>query len=254
MLLKVPRLPSPPKMHMPHIMPSISDVDLTLSSLPSSSTILASIIALFVLLSFVRALTIGLREHLAFVRGRKAQLSSSSGSAASSSSVGGVAEKKDQRLQASASSTTSSWLWGLVKAFPPSPSSPAPPRLTLNEKQQQPWPQMQQTQAPRVNTHTASRKPGGPAYERPLPTLYQSEMPVSMAKMIMSRHVSCLSPVSFLSFRPSAPLERGARSSELLRRYRVPLFPRLPSTLLHSFWDLPLRYASVIPVAQSPAS
>ncbi|KAJ2919742.1 hypothetical protein MD484_g631, partial [Candolleomyces efflorescens] len=185
---------------------SMNDVDLTLSALPASSTILLSMVAVFVLLSFVRALVIGLREHLDFVKGRKAQQDTKtfSSPAASSSSPSSSEKFNNAAPRAQMEQRpTSSWLWGLIKwdtlpAFPLAPSlhhthvSAGIGRgvgVGMSEKQGwllQPQPQQAALQRPVLTT----RRPGGPAFERPLPTLYQSEVPVSMAKMIMSRHVS----------------------------------------------------------------
>ncbi|KDR80890.1 hypothetical protein GALMADRAFT_135978 [Galerina marginata CBS 339.88] len=67
---------------------------------------------------------------------------------------------------------TSSWLWGLVKWD-------SLPALPERGRWQAPPPQMQQVQPGRRQ---------GPAFEHPLPALYNTEVPVSMAKMIMSRH------------------------------------------------------------------
>ncbi|TEB32771.1 hypothetical protein FA13DRAFT_225918 [Coprinellus micaceus] len=136
----LPQLPQIPQIPA-HMRVSMTDVDLTLSALPSSTTILASIIALFVLLSFVRALTIGFQEHLAFVRGRKAASAvvgkGASGVSASSSSsaTGGVGtttiEKtkqqqeqyqcSDQRRHGYGASSTSS-----PHVSPPPPHQPSP--------------------------------------------------------------------------------------------------------------------------------
>ena len=130
MLLKV-RLPAsiPP---IPKMSLSMNDVDLTLSALPSSSTILLSMVAVFVLLSFVRALYVALREHLAFVSRRKAHHNgtfSSTGSlpcpppSPSAPSTEKAASSSDMQMQLQQRRPISSWLWGLVKwetlpAFP----------------------------------------------------------------------------------------------------------------------------------------
>lgn len=160
---------------------SMTDVDLTLSALPSSSTILLSMVAVFVLLSFVRIFFIGLREHLAFVKGRKAQqdpktFSSSTTPAPSPSSSeksSGTAHHAQMEQR-----PTSSWLWGLIKwdtlpAFPLAPSLQHQHSgagigrgvgVGMNEKQGWFQPQPQQAlQRPVLTT----RRPGGPAFERP---------------------------------------------------------------------------------------
>ncbi|KAH9479267.1 hypothetical protein JR316_0007855 [Psilocybe cubensis] len=71
------------------------------------------------------------------------------------------------------SKKTSSWLWGLVK-WDSLPA--APPRSERGGWQAPSTPQMQQTRRP------------GPAFDHPLPALYDTQVPASMAKMIMSRH------------------------------------------------------------------
>ncbi|KAJ6471002.1 hypothetical protein C8R45DRAFT_1015141 [Mycena sanguinolenta] len=66
-----------------------------------------------------------------------------------------------------------------------------------------------------------------PRVEAPLPAIYESETPASMAKMIMSRHVRPLPlPSFFFSLRPLLPPWRRT-VSRVARRRRI-ITPRLP--------------------------
>jgi len=208
MLLKV-RLPTSipqiPKMSMPPLPLSMSDMDLTLSSLPSSSTILLSLVAIFVLTSFVRALWIGLREHMALVKEKRQQQHRPvpAQSLVSPSEKSGIPEEDLRR-------PTPSWLWSFVRwdsLFAlRAPSTDSTDSSFTNEKQR--WcPQPQFNRRTPMMSQVARR--AGPAFDRPreflplpsssciltlipspqVPTLYESDIPVSMAKMIMSRHV-----------------------------------------------------------------
>ncbi|KAJ2932427.1 hypothetical protein H1R20_g4641, partial [Candolleomyces eurysporus] len=165
---------------MPRMALSLSDVDLTLSALPSSSTILLSMVAVFVLLSFVRAFFIGFREHLAFVKGRKAQQVPKFNSSTSASSSPSSSEKSNStpRVQME-QRPTSSWLWGLIKwdtlpAFPLAPSlqhahvSAGIGRgVGVGMSEKQGWLQPQAQQAALQGPVLTTRRPGGPAFERP---------------------------------------------------------------------------------------
>lgn len=211
MLLKV-RLPT----SIPQMSLSMTDVDLTLSALPSSSTILLSMVAVFVLLSFVRALFIGLQEHLAFVRGRKAlQMQKGPSPTASSASTPGAPPPSPTLKEMSITTPgeaalaqrrrpTSSWLWGLVKwdtlpAFPVDVTAAASPSRRLSSSaigagagvglgEKGKWKLQEMQQVRRSPPNGGHRRNGAATIERPLATLYQTDMPVSMAKMIMSRH------------------------------------------------------------------
>ncbi|KAF9485547.1 hypothetical protein BDN70DRAFT_890142 [Pholiota conissans] len=91
---------------------------------------------------------------------------------------------------------TTSWLWGLVKwdALPALPVvrvqgrrwGPSQQRQQQGQQQQRRGQQQQGQQAQQMQ-QTGRRSPG-PAFDHPLPALYQTGTPVSMAKMIMSRH------------------------------------------------------------------
>ncbi|KAF4623223.1 hypothetical protein D9613_001391 [Agrocybe pediades] len=79
--------------------------------------------------------------------------------------------------EASQTKKMSSWLWGLVKW------DSLPPAAAIAERggwQPPSSPQMQQ-----IQRQTRRQRP---SFEQPLPALYESQVPVSMAKMIMSRH------------------------------------------------------------------
>ncbi|KAF8166157.1 hypothetical protein BJ912DRAFT_247001 [Pholiota molesta] len=87
---------------------------------------------------------------------------------------------------------TTSWLWGLVKwdALPALPVVRGQGRhwRPMSQRQQgQQQVQMQQHGLGQQQQQSGRRSPG-PAFDHPLPALYQSGTPVSMAKMIMSRH------------------------------------------------------------------
>jgi len=74
---------------------------------------------------------------------------------------------------------TTSWFWGLIKwdSLPALPSVRNRINGVSMSETERGWQPQQQR----------GRRPG-PAFEHPLPALYQSDVPVSMAKMIMSRH------------------------------------------------------------------
>ncbi|KAH6903196.1 hypothetical protein BKA70DRAFT_1301867, partial [Coprinopsis sp. MPI-PUGE-AT-0042] len=176
----MPQLPQMPRMSIPPLPVSMSDVDLTLSGFPSSSNILLSLFAVFVLASFVRALWVGLQEHLALVQEKKQQQQHP----IPAQSLMPPQEKSALPQPAEqTSNVTSSWLWGLVR-WERHPVASAQSNFS-NEKQS--WPQYEHRRAPSMSQ--VGRRTG-PAFARPLPTLYESDIPVSMAKMIMSRHVS----------------------------------------------------------------
>ncbi|KAF8184440.1 hypothetical protein BJ912DRAFT_527257 [Pholiota molesta] len=87
---------------------------------------------------------------------------------------------------------TTSWLWGLVKwdALPSLPVVRGQGRHWRPMSQQQQGQQQVQMQQHGVGQQQqqSGRRSPGPAFDHPLPALYQSGTPVSMAKMIMSRH------------------------------------------------------------------
>ncbi|KAF9555847.1 hypothetical protein CPC08DRAFT_118058 [Agrocybe pediades] len=97
--------------------------------------------------------------------------------------VGSQAASKEKMSAVNASEASqtkkmSSWLWGLVKW------DSLPPAAAIAERggwQPPSSPQMQQIQRQQTRRQR-------PSFEQPLPALYESQVPVSMAKMIMSRH------------------------------------------------------------------
>ncbi|TFK31552.1 hypothetical protein BDQ12DRAFT_729459 [Crucibulum laeve] len=160
----------------------MATVDLSLS-VPSSS-ILLSLLASVVLLAAIRAAVIYLRPQgpAHEQHSEKLILAQEQGHHPLKGSEGG---------NTGSERPTSSWGWGFLtwESLPALPVS-----LTMSEhgakgrgvglgagsmlaKQQQQTQNMQQQWQRR-----------GPAFERPLPALYQTEVPASMAKMIMSRH------------------------------------------------------------------
>ncbi|CAA7265237.1 unnamed protein product [Cyclocybe aegerita] len=115
----------------------------------------------------------------------KAPITTTASSSATStvpSSGSSTTEKQQEEKK------TVSWYWGLVKWDSlPLPSFPrartgAPSSPSMSEAGRGRWGSPQQYQ------HISQGRRPGPAFETPLPALYQSEVPVSMAKMIMSRH------------------------------------------------------------------
>ncbi|KAG2007011.1 hypothetical protein CC2G_014739 [Coprinopsis cinerea AmutBmut pab1-1] len=212
-------------MSMPPLPLSMSDVDLTLSVFPSSSTILLSLLAVFILTSFVRALWIGLREHLALVKEKRQQQqhSTPTQSLTSPTEKSAIASQgQDTRPP------TSSWLWGLLRLSalraPPSQSEEC-----AYPSEKQAWSQPQfQPRRPHLMSQVGRRT--GPAFDRPLPTLYESDIPVSMAKMIMSRHTFR---------RPSSrpPPARSASSIQIQRK--TPMLPPQASSSLSRPATLP---------------
>lgn len=161
-------------------------------SLPSKSSFLLSLLASVVLLSFIRAAVLCLRTNVAK---QPQQL------------VQALPEKKESTGSEKTRQRRSSWAWGLI-SWESLPLT-LPVSLTMAENNtngrgvglQEKRRDQSQSWQPRVRR-------GGPAFESPstyhlplcsspsyrssfclVPAIYQSEVPVSMAKMIMSRHV-----------------------------------------------------------------
>ncbi|KAF5384220.1 hypothetical protein D9615_003457 [Tricholomella constricta] len=143
--------------------------------LPSNSSILLSLLASLVVLSFVRAALLCLRTNVAKQSQQQIEVQGEGKEAEP------PRQQRQQRL---------SWAWGLF-TWDSLPTVSLPVSLTMVESdsngrgvgmQRKPVESMTQRWQP-----TRSKR-GGPAFETPLPALYQSDMPVSMAKMIMSRH------------------------------------------------------------------
>ncbi|KAF8351968.1 hypothetical protein F5887DRAFT_1068342 [Amanita rubescens] len=84
--------------------------------------------------------------------------------------------------------------WSDVVKVRDTTASPAPVmsqvsqmRITAPPRAEAPQNPSQAPQLHRGQSWSQVRRPG-PAFETPLPALYQTEVPVSMAKIIMSRH------------------------------------------------------------------
>ncbi|KAG6827716.1 hypothetical protein H0H92_010689 [Tricholoma furcatifolium] len=144
--------------------PSLAD------SLPSNSSILLSLLASLVVLSFIRAACLYLRSNTGTQKQQQAQVQ--------------VQEKAADHVEESRK--RSSWAWGLLRwdRLPSLPVSLTIPRNETNGvgvgmQEKRPLPQPWQP---------VRGRRGGPAFETPLPAIYQSSEPLSMAKMIMSRH------------------------------------------------------------------
>jgi len=165
------RLPS--SMQMP------SNVDLPWSSFPSSSSVLFSLLASLVLLAAIRTVVLFLRSQLSSERQKKLPLTQEHG------------QQQPQQKVESGAHTRSSWGWKLL-TWGSVPTLPISLRMPVSEVKSQAV-----GLGVGVMSNNASKRPGerqtwqqprrGPAFEQPLPALYQTE-PASMAKMIMSRH------------------------------------------------------------------
>ncbi|KAK2460874.1 hypothetical protein APHAL10511_007344 [Amanita phalloides] len=80
----------------------------------------------------------------------------------------------------------------VLQGRPTSPATsqlhiPTPPRTEASQNSSQDQDQDQATQLHRGPSWHQARR-AGPAFETPLPAMYQTEVPASMAKIIMSRH------------------------------------------------------------------
>ena len=181
------RLPS--NMHMPMV--TISQVDLTLSTLPSASSTLLSLLASLVLLAFIRAAFL-------FMRSQPSPLKS------------GPRPQEDQKLP---SRPQSSFGWGLITwdSLPAPPLSLAAASALIKGNGvgmgagvatgKSSWQQQNRGPGPPFEHPSTSFIPRVPFmlnsyfFCLSAPALYQTDVPVSMAKMIMSRHV-CSAPLS----------------------------------------------------------
>lgn len=154
----------------------------------ASPSIWLTMLATLVILSTIRA---------AFLFFRSAPLSSQKVGVTLVPGVGVVqAEKGSRNNGASADDsmqekqvekTMSSAFWGLIRWD----SLPALPRrqvgsLSVSETERGRWITQRRQEGLRIQLLQGKRP--GPAFEHPLPAIYQSDVPVSMAKMIMSRH------------------------------------------------------------------
>ncbi|PPQ68383.1 hypothetical protein CVT25_007921 [Psilocybe cyanescens] len=166
--------------------PSLPSFNLGIAHTLLKPTTWIVVLASLVILSSIRAALLYVRpptwtegrKRVSFVAIVKQESGSTpvgaSSSASETRSQGGK-EKPTSKATTTAQTDVkkmSSCLWGLVKWD----SLPAVPSRSGRGGWQQPSPQMQQTRRP------------GPAFDHPLPALYDTQVPASMAKMIMSRH------------------------------------------------------------------
>ncbi|KAF8064981.1 hypothetical protein FPV67DRAFT_1500964 [Lyophyllum atratum] len=163
-----------PTSSMSMSMSSMSFPSLT-EALPSNSSVFLSFLASLVLLSFVRAAFLCLRTNV----GSKAQ-----------QQVHVQVEGKSVERPQESRPRRSSWAWGLL-TWDSLPAVSLPVSLTMAQNDSNGrgvGMQQKRSQVPIQPWQPARSRRGGPAFETPLPALYQSEVPASMAKMIMSRH------------------------------------------------------------------
>ncbi|KAG6872563.1 hypothetical protein C0995_008836 [Termitomyces sp. Mi166 len=175
-------------------------------SLPSNSSILLSLLASIVLLSTVRVVFLHLGNYIGSRPQKQVQ----------AQAEGNAADSPEGSRQ-----HRSSWPWRQLSwdSLPSLPVSLAVPGneshgkgVGMQEKRPpQPW-------------QTVRGRRGGPMFETPLPALYQSKEPLSMAKMIMSRH-TYRRPSSRPPARPMSPPTRTA-----VPPASSPSLPSLPSS------------------------
>ncbi|KXN81204.1 hypothetical protein AN958_05785 [Leucoagaricus sp. SymC.cos] len=155
------RLPS--RLHMSH-------VSLPLSS---HSSILLSLIASLFLLAVIRA-------ALLFLRAR------TSSSPEKQTLVHEQQKNVEQQSSASSSeSSKSSWGLGFF-TWENLPTLPVSLEVNENDMKGRGVGFVAPQRPPAQSWQPGRRS--GPAFERPVPTMYQTDVPMSMAKMIMSRH------------------------------------------------------------------
>ncbi|KAF5350472.1 hypothetical protein D9756_008629 [Leucocoprinus leucothites] len=143
--------------------------------LSSHSSILLSLLASVFLLAVIRA-------ALLFLRAR------TSSSSEKQALVHAQQQKnvEQQSSQSSQSSSSSSWGLGFLR-WESLPTLPLSLKLNENDMKGRGVGFASTSQPPAAQSWQPGRR-SGPAFEHPLPAMYQSEEPVSMAKMIMSRH------------------------------------------------------------------
>lgn len=209
-MLLLRQLPAAP-MSMP--VPPISfDSD----RLPSCTSVFLSLLATLVLVSFVRAALLCLRGNVDSKLLQQSQVQ--------------VVEKAVERSD-DAKQRPGSWKWSLSSWKAVSvPSLSLPLSLAPIDKdsvrrgvgmqgksetrRHEHWP------APRV-------RKGGPTFETPLPALYQSE-PLSMAKLIMSRH-TYRKPTGRPPSRLVVPSQKATPSPQPSpSQSNIPISPRIP--------------------------
>ncbi|KAF8225738.1 hypothetical protein L208DRAFT_1408115 [Tricholoma matsutake] len=179
-----------------------SSIPLSLSSFsspfsitaPSNSSIFLSLLASIVLLSFIRAAFLYFRKCIGKQPHQQSQVP--------------VDEKTIRVEGAPQRQQRSSWA-STLPTWDALPNLTLPVSFTVTEtrmigkgvglRKKTSEPPAQEWQPP-----TRIRR-SGPAFESPLPAIYQSEVPVSMAKMIMSRH-TYRKPTNRPPLRPLLPL------------------------------------------------
>ncbi|KAG5730439.1 hypothetical protein E4T56_gene15768, partial [Termitomyces sp. T112] len=139
-------------------------------SLPSNSSVLLSLLASFVLLSFVRVAFLCFSKYIGTQPQKQAQIQVE----------GKAADSSEGSRQHRSPWPWRRFTWGSLPSLPVSLAVPGNEThgkgVGMQEKRSpQPW-------------QTVRGRRGGPTFETPLPALYQSKEPLSMAKMIMSRH------------------------------------------------------------------
>ncbi|KAF8961488.1 hypothetical protein BDZ97DRAFT_1828495 [Flammula alnicola] len=216
--LSLPSLPSFGAVVPSSLASSLSMISHTLTRPSVWLVLLASL----VILSSIRAALLYIRPPPSTAQKSAVslvQLSKSQSTVVTTSTVLGTSEKPtlvtsstssptpgttpDKLQQPSADSKTvvkketTTWFWGLVK-WDSLPSLPVVRSATagrgrgvggvsMSETERGRWHSQQQQQHSQQEMQQQGRRPG-PAFDHPLPALYESEIPVSMAKMIMSRH------------------------------------------------------------------
>jgi len=93
--------------------------------------------------------------------------------------------KNVEQQSSSSSSSTSSWGWSLF-TWDNLPTLPISFKVDENNMKGR-GVGLAASQSPPSQPWQRGRR-SGPAFEQPLPAMYQTDVPVSMAKMIMSRH------------------------------------------------------------------
>ncbi|KAF8624688.1 hypothetical protein AX17_007019 [Amanita inopinata Kibby_2008] len=212
---------------MPNVVVDLSTLPSSFT-LPSNSTILLSLFTALAFLLLVHAAYVVLHAYILRAKGRfdvkrVLLVVPGQGTSSPSSQPSQVQSEKVERAQVTASAleqqtrtpsaTQGKWNTGLHKwfrwdnlqvALPVSLTLPrsevmkgrsigmgigvssigtmsAPPRADDDKTQQQ------TLQQPSLQVWQQTRR-AGPAFESPLPAMYQTDVPASMAKMIMSRH------------------------------------------------------------------
>ncbi|KAF9460381.1 hypothetical protein BDZ94DRAFT_1238466 [Collybia nuda] len=141
-------------------------------SLPSKSSLLLSLLASVVLLSFIRAAVLCLRTNVSKQPQQLIQTSQ---------------EKQESTGQEETRQRRSSWAWGFI-SWENLPLALPVSLTTVENTTNGRGVGLQDKRREQIQSWQPTVRRGGPAFESPIPAIYQSEVPVSMAKMIMSRH------------------------------------------------------------------